>query len=126
MGIHRQGNGEYSIPGLKTRRTYYDDYGVSAEWVKKIKHYCRTARDHSLIWQAAREANPYLDEELVKSVVEGKSFDEISKKGYVAIERESFYGYQRKLIYILYVYFEKRGCKWEDLDPEDITDKMNV
>lgn len=123
---NRVGNNEYCIPGKRTKRTYYNDYDVSVERVNQIKHYCRTTEDHSLIWQAARESNPYLADELVESVVEGKSYDKIYKKAWIAIEHESFYGYQRKMIYILYVYLDRRGYKWEDGVLEDAIRKTNV
>lgn len=83
---------------MRTRRTYYRNYGITTEEAERLKQICRETNDpeeKEILWNAALLANGALASQIYKSLREKKSFEKIDEKEYIPLNREDFYGYQR-------------------------------
>lgn len=87
---------------MRTRRTYYKDYGIDEEDVKNIKERCTHMDDEEkeLLWNAAMYANPYIAKELYTSLEQQKTYRQMADIDYIPYNYEDFYGYQRLCLVI--------------------------
>ena len=85
---------------MRTRTTYYSDYGFSQEEVKKLKEWCQATdfKEFVLLLECARKANAAIFNDIYFSIVKGLSFEKMDKKTYQCMEKADFYGYQRKTL----------------------------
>lgn len=86
---------------MKTRRTYYKDYGITDDEAKHLKKICRETEDQEekdILWNAAQLANKCLARQIYKSLREKQSYEKVDEKDAIYISREDFYGYQRLCI----------------------------
>lgn len=87
---------------MRTRRTYYKDYGMSADCVKWLKSYCTTTTEPIIIRESAEEACTFMLDELYRSLRYGMSYTDVQDEvDYLPCGREDFYGYQRKTLFLL-------------------------
>lgn len=82
-------------------RKSYADYGLTEEMAKEIMGRCREAPDMRLIQEAAKKANPFVADQVARSIAEGKSYDRLKREGYVPYGKSNFYAYRREAIYEL-------------------------
>ena len=82
---------------MSIRETYFKDYGISADDVKKIVDYCKdaTGYDQQLILQAAQEVYPAIASYLFFNLTTGVGYD---RMGNIPMQRKDFQGYRRKTI----------------------------
>lgn len=85
------------VISLRKRRTYYRDYGINEEEMKKIRAYCLNLdeKESALLQQVCEETNPFIAEQLYESLTEKKSYEKIDVENFIHLNREDFYGYQR-------------------------------
>lgn len=84
---------------MDIRETYFRDYGMSENDVKKVKEWCKKADPDDkldIIYRSCRKANPALMDYLMYSMVTGAGYDALSRSTYIPIQKGDFYGYQRK------------------------------
>lgn len=85
---------------MRVRETYLKDYGISEEYAKKIRAYCKDARGEKqkMILEAAQEACPDIASEIFFSLTTGAGYDTITKKNkqYIPMKRDDFQAYKRK------------------------------
>lgn len=85
---------------MTMRRKGYDDYSISKEEAVKILEYCSSENANlGVILKCAMESNKTIGDLLFKSVTQRKSYE---KLGYVPITKNDFYGYRRKMIWLIY------------------------
>lgn len=92
---------------MEIRRTSYEDYGMSEQEAREILLICRTPgfAFRGLVVSAAQRVNPYISQELVKSICDKESWI----KQDVWIAENSFYGYRRRCLALLKPEFERLG-----------------
>lgn len=85
---------------MRTRNTYYNDYGFSQEEVKALKEWCKAPdfKEFVLLLECARKANVAIFNDIYFSIVKGLSFEKMDKKTYQYMGKADFYGYQRKTL----------------------------
>lgn len=84
---------------MRTRKKKLSDYGVFPEDEKKILAMCRMAdkQERQELMQICIASAPCgIEVYLYWSMTLNMSYDEISKKEYIAATRDDFYGYRRK------------------------------
>lgn len=100
MGLEKKGN--------RVRKSYAE-YGLTREMAKKIIGYCRGMPDVRLVEEAARKANPFITGQIVRSLIGGKSYDQLKKESHIIYGKTDFYAYRRKAVY------ELKKCKEREL-----------
>lgn len=87
---------------MRTRRTYYKDYGIDGEEIKRLKEICSNLDDEEdyLLKNATQYACPDLADQIYRSIKNNISYDVMVEKEYVPIGKGDFYGYRRKSVYI--------------------------
>lgn len=97
--------------GKRARETYYRDYGMSGCDVERVKLFCirSTKEEQEGIKKALSGLPPYVAPIVFMSLIQGISYDKISDIMPVFIGRGDFYGYQRKGVHSIKVFFEKNG-----------------
>lgn len=87
---------------MKTREKGYRDYGFEKDDEKLIKEFCKSNAftEHDILLQASISANPYIAADLFYSLINGISYDNLSKIKYIPLPKSDFYGYQRKCLSI--------------------------
>lgn len=87
---------------MRTREKGFSDYGFSPEEEKKLKEWCRQVdfSEEILLLESAKKANASIFNDVYFSIVKGLSYEKLDKKVYQCIEKNSFYGYQRKTLAI--------------------------
>ena len=85
---------------MKTRETFYKDYGFEENEDKKLKAYCRSPNfsEQILLHHCALSSNPSLADDLYYSIINKLSYEELSKIKYIPSPKSDFYGYQRKCL----------------------------
>lgn len=86
---------------MTIRDTYFRDYGLTEESVRRIEMYCRNAKDYDqdLVLQAARSVYPEIAKYLFFSLTTGIGYDRMGK---IPMQRKDFQGYRRKTIETFY------------------------
>lgn len=84
----------------RVRETYLKDYGISREYAKRLREYCKSVRGEQQKWlfEATQNACPDIAAELFYSLTTGVGYMNMSKKQYIPIKRDDFQGYQRKAL----------------------------
>lgn len=100
---------------MRTRRTYYKDYGIDEEDVKQIKERCThmDSEEKELLWNAAIYSNPCIAKELYTSLEQQKTYRQMADIDYIPYNYEDFYGYQRLCLVIfrnLLIFAGKYKC----------------
>lgn len=82
---------------MRTRRTYYEHYGIDKDEVKKLKDYCCNLNetDSKILQQVSAIPNDFFTERIYRSLTERLSFEDLDKEEYMPVGKEDFYGYQR-------------------------------
>ena len=85
---------------MRTRRTYYKDYGLTDEQVSYAKKRCHENNmddeEKDMLWDAAISSNKCIAKELYISLSKNLSYrDTTDLCGYIPYNYEDFYGYQR-------------------------------
>ena len=83
---------------MRTRRTYYKDYGIDGEEIKRLRMICANAdmETEYILKNAAVYSNPCIADELYKSLRYKMSYTELQDEvDYLPYGKEDFYGYQR-------------------------------
>lgn len=123
---------------MRTRRTYYRHYGMTSECVKWLRAYCRTTPHPDIILEVAKMTNDCITEALYKSLRFGKSLTELQDiVDYIPYDKEDFYGYQRKAMFLLMErllkendeikkMFNEKGWERKYLCEEEAADKFNI
>lgn len=84
---------------MRTRNKGYRHYQLSKEDVAIVLEYCRSPdADKQLILECANKSNDTIAKELCESVEHSLSYERF---GYIPIRKEDFYGYRRKMIYLI-------------------------
>lgn len=93
---------------MKRRETYYKDYGLSNDDVKRLKSLCKKLDEDGQIalFGCAVSANIGVASLIYISLVYGLSYDLISSIMYIPISKTDFYAYQR---YCLYLFSKKQS-----------------
>lgn len=83
---------------MLTRDANYEDYGFEEKEDKKFNDFCRklNMRDKILLLQCANEVYPSISDELYCCIVIGMSYDKMSAKKFMSLNRKDFYAYRRK------------------------------
>lgn len=85
---------------MRARNKGYKDYGIDEEEIKEIILYCRNLkgeeREEVFKWIQQKGINQYVATYIIKSLVDGLSFEKMDKKYNLAMNKEDFYGYRRK------------------------------
>lgn len=82
---------------MRTRRTYYEHYGIDKDEVKYLKTYCCNLNetDLEILQQVSAIPNDFFAEKVYRSLTERLSFEDLDKEEYMPVGKEDFYGYQR-------------------------------
>lgn len=82
---------------MNIRKVKYSDYGFSVEEVKRLKAFINSDDFcyQSLLHKIADEVNHDLCNELYDSLIYGESYEKLSGKEYIPINKTDFYSYQR-------------------------------
>lgn len=85
---------------MRMRDKSYRDYGFKHGEEKYIKYLAREPNyeQRLLLHDSAYEANLAIAEDIIFSIVNGVSYDEIMKIHYIPATRIDFYGYCRKTL----------------------------
>lgn len=93
---------------MRTRDTYFSNYGLNKEQCAEIKMFCRKPerepRDKRIIETACALSNENIKEPLFKSLTLGLSYDKLSARQYIPLSRVDFYGYQRRALFYVYLF----------------------
>lgn len=85
---------------MRSRCMGYDDYNLHMDDVRAIKELCKNIKagseDELVLKGCCRVVNPNIAEQLYASLTKGLSYDEMSKREYIPIYKNDFYGYRRK------------------------------
>ena len=90
---------------MRTRETYFKDYGLDRQQMDKIKRWCLDASPNEkrdIILDACKNSNPALMDALYFSIVQGVGYDTLCRSKHVPISKIDFYGYQRKAYKAIY------------------------
>ena len=85
---------------MRTRTTYYSDYGFLNQEENLLKKWCRSIdfSEETLLLECAKKVNHRICNEIYYSIVKGVSFERLDQKNYVDCGKGDFYGYQRKTL----------------------------
>lgn len=85
---------------MRTRTTYYRDYGFNEKEEILLKNWCRDVEftEELLLLECAIESNKSMCNEIYFSIVKGLSFEKLDTKIYMYCLKADFYGYQRKTL----------------------------
>ena len=83
---------------MRTRNMSYEDYGITDDEVQYILDFCRKANEEEkdIIKNALSEIQPYIAPYIYYSLVDNISYDKLSVKHMIYMEKGDFYGYRRK------------------------------
>lgn len=76
------------------------DYGMNKEEYKKICQYCQSEgfNQHDLLQECAMDSNSSIADYLVESIEYALSYERMSGRHYIPINKYDFYAYRRKCI----------------------------
>lgn len=119
---------------MKTREKGYENhyrfFGFDSDEAKKLKAFCRRPdfAEHKLLLDSAISANPTIASDLYYSLVNGISYDSLSKIKYIPLPQVDFYGYQRKCLFIFrnQLLINNKGKYIAKDDPVNLFDTDNV
>lgn len=85
---------------MRTRRTYYKEYGLTNEQVLYTQKRCNEnnmdEEEKQMLWDAAISTNQYIAKELYTSLSKNIGYRDTTELcGYIPYNYEDFYGYQR-------------------------------
>lgn len=87
---------------MRSRYMGYSDYGLTADEVRSIKELCDNiecgSEEDVLLRSCCHEVNPNIENALYISLKKGISYDEMSKRDYIPIYKNDFYGYRRRVM----------------------------
>lgn len=88
---------------MRTRIAGYSDYEFKDEEVKEWNKKCQNADGglELIMLQAAQESNEAIAADLFYSLRSGTSYDRIIDWNQIPINREDFYGYRRKTLFLI-------------------------
>lgn len=93
-------------------RHSWQHYGISKERYRQLTEYIQSGRYASVARQAAHTANEMIEEYLIKSIVENKSYDKLEfddKLGRICYGRTDFYGCRRFFYHLFDLELKKIG-----------------
>lgn len=87
---------------MKTREKGYKEYGFEKGEEKLLKEFCKKEgfSEHDILLQASISSNPAIASDLFYSLINGISYDNLSKIKYIPLPKSDFYGYQRRCLSI--------------------------
>lgn len=99
---------------MRTREKTYKEYGFEQEEGKRLREYCKKEGfcDHDTLLNAAIYSNPSIAGDLFYSLLNGLSYDNLTKIKYIPYSRADFYGYQRLCLSIFRNFLLLYG-KWK-------------
>lgn len=88
---------------MRTRDTYFEDYGLPQERVKCLRKMCRYAPKEckTLVLFACKLSNRNIYDLLYQCLTSGDGYNKLSKKQYIPLPRQDFYGYVRKALFLI-------------------------
>lgn len=83
---------------MRKREMSYEDYGMTKAEVRYIKEFCRNANEEEkkLIRNALSDLNPYISPFIFHSLINCKSYDDITRNNSIYVSKVDFYAYRRK------------------------------
>ena len=99
---------------MKVRRMSYSDYGFNNGEEKELKEYCRNEgfADYEMLLQSSISANPAIAGDLFYSLLNGLSYDSLTKIKYIPYSKGDFYAYQRRCLSVFRNFLLLYG-KWK-------------
>lgn len=96
---------------MRTRETYYRDYGVADEDKRKVLDFCLSARNDEQmeILRCAIRVNPGLAQDIFYALTKGVRYDKLSRIQDIPAQDKDFAGYLRKTVWEIYDYMRLVG-----------------
>lgn len=85
---------------MRTRQKGFGDYGFAPGESDKLKAWCQKPdfSEEFLLLESAKMANRDIFNDIYFSIVRGVSYERMDAKVYQNINKNDFYGYQRKTL----------------------------
>ena len=95
-------------------RTREEKYGIGKDEAESLRKYCQSAsiEEQAIILRYSYESNKQIYPDIFYSLVNGLSYDKLMKARYIPMNRNDFYGYQRKCLTMFREYLASKH-KWE-------------
>lgn len=96
---------------MKTREA---NYGIGKEEAESLRKYCQSAtiEEQQILFQYSYQSNKQIYPDIFYSLVNGLSYDKLMKARYIPMNRNDFYGYQRKCLMMFREHLVSEH-KWE-------------
>ena len=97
---------------MSVRNKSYNDYGLTETQAAELIKYCRSGsfNQHDLLRECALSSNIELVDFLTETITKKLSYEKLCSRYYVPIDKNSFYGYRRKCVALLYWKIYGRNC----------------
>lgn len=83
---------------MRTREMSLAHYGITNTKRKILLNMVREKENYDLVRIASRQSNGNLEDLLFVSLTEGRGYDFLSKRNFIYIGKDDFYGYWRRAL----------------------------
>ena len=104
---------------MRTREMKLKHYGITFEENKWALEQARLKENEKLVRLAAEQSNSDIADGIIRSLVNGESFDKMNKDNDMNIKRDDFYAYRRQATYIFWILLNGRELDRENIDRSD-------